>query len=257
MPSPMTTNRADTTATRAPGRGSGDLPAGLANAIPMLIMLAFVVSVLVSLDFAPWWLAQEAGFFEHGTVLVLVPAVFAGAYAFVRGRFPARWIRWWVLAWTLACLYFAGEECSWGQHYFGWGTPETIAELNKQDETNLHNMSSWLNMKPRTLVEIWILVGGLIIPLARLFERPRPVPPRPDPGRAEDWFWPTTPGIAAAAMNFVGRALDAARHRFDEESLAFQTSKELGSSEGREFFIALFLSIWLVGIGLRARANRK
>lgn len=255
----MTTIGSDITGksrARAGGRAWSDLPVGITNAVPVLIMLAFVVSVALNPDAAPWWLAQEAGFFEHATVIVLLPAVSAGVYAFVRGRFPARWIRWWVLAWTLACLYFAGEECSWGQHYFGWGTPEPIADLNKQDETNLHNMSSWLNMKPRTLVELWILVGGVIIPIARLFEKPRPRPPRPDPGRASDWFWPTTPGIAAAGMNFVGRGLDAARHRFEEESRAYETLTELGSSEGREFFIALFLSVWLVGLGLRARATR-
>jgi hypothetical protein len=256
----MTTLDSDSTrhaGASASGRACRDLPVGVTNAVPVLIMLAFVVSVVLNLDAAPWWLAQEAGFFEHGTVVVLVPAVFAGVYAFLRGRFPRRWIRWWVLAWAVACLYFAGEECSWGQHYFGWGTPEPIAELNKQNETNLHNMSTWLNMKPRTLVEIWILVGGLIIPAARLFEKPRPMPPRPDPGRAEDWFWPTTPGIAAAGMNIVGRAFDAARHRFDEESPAFETLTQLGSSEAREFFIALFLSVWLIGLGLRVHATRK
>ena len=40
---------------------------------------------------------------------------------------------------ALSCLYIAGEEMSWGQHFFHWNTPEYWAELNRQEETNLHN----------------------------------------------------------------------------------------------------------------------
>jgi uncharacterized membrane protein len=35
----------------------------------------------------------------------------------------------------------AGEEISWGQRIFNWETPEALAELNDQNETNLHNIN--------------------------------------------------------------------------------------------------------------------
>lgn len=35
-----------------------------------------------------------------------------------------------------------GEEISWGQRIFGWQTPEGLAEMNAQKETNFHNL--WL-----------------------------------------------------------------------------------------------------------------
>jgi len=43
----------------------------------------------------------------------------------------------------LALLFFfgAGEEISWGQRILGFETPETLAQVNKQDELNLHNLS--------------------------------------------------------------------------------------------------------------------
>lgn len=43
----------------------------------------------------------------------------------------------------LALLFFfaAGEEISWGQRVFGWATPEQLAELNRQGETNFHNLA--------------------------------------------------------------------------------------------------------------------
>ena len=36
-------------------------------------------------------------------------------------------------------LFTAGEEISWGQHIFGYPTPDWIAERNSQEEFNLHN----------------------------------------------------------------------------------------------------------------------
>jgi hypothetical protein len=236
--------------------GRSDLPAWLTTAVPVLLMGAFVVTVLIDYDAGDWWVAQEASFFEHGTVAVLLPAVLAAFWAGARGRFPRPWVRWWIVGWALACLYFAGEEASWGQHYFGWDTPEAIAERNKQDETNLHNMSSWLNMKPRTLVETWIVVGGLVLPIVRRIRAPERFAAGPDLSRPDDWFWPTSAGIATASINLVGRGFDASHKWFEPESEPFMVLERLGSSEAREFFIASFLSVWLASFALRARRTR-
>lgn len=45
----------------------------------------------------------------------------------------------------LALLFFfgAGEEISWGQRILGFQTPETLSEVNRQEEFNLHNLSAW------------------------------------------------------------------------------------------------------------------
>ncbi len=53
-----------------------------------------------------------------------------------RGR-PLRWV--YVLG-ALAFLFAAGEEISWGQRLFGWTTPDFLMGLNKQGETNIHNI---------------------------------------------------------------------------------------------------------------------
>jgi len=49
----------------------------------------------------------------------------------------------------LALLFFfgAGEEISWGQRIFGFKTPESLTQVNKQDELNLHNLSVLENSK--------------------------------------------------------------------------------------------------------------
>ena len=67
-------------------------------------------------------------------------------------------------------VYVSGEELSWGQHIFEWGTPEYWENLNDQGETNFHNTSSWLDQKPRLLLEIGVLIGGIIIPTLQYFK---------------------------------------------------------------------------------------
>ena len=45
----------------------------------------------------------------------------------------------------LAVVFFfgAGEEISWGQRILGFETPESVTQVNRQEEFNLHNLSSW------------------------------------------------------------------------------------------------------------------
>lgn len=83
----------------------------------------------------------------------------------------------WVGIAALASLYVAGEELSWGQHVMQWSTPEYWHALNDQGETNFHNTSSWLDQKPRLVLEIGVIVGGLIIPLLLRF-KPKLLPER-------------------------------------------------------------------------------
>lgn len=46
----------------------------------------------------------------------------------------------------LAIVFFFGfgEEISWGQRIFNWETPEALAEMNAQDETNIHNLQIFI-----------------------------------------------------------------------------------------------------------------
>jgi len=45
-----------------------------------------------------------------------------------------------------AVFFVAGEESAWGQQIFGWGTPESLSEVNIQGETTVHNISSAHNV---------------------------------------------------------------------------------------------------------------
>ena len=74
----------------------------------------------------------------------------------------------------LALLFFfgAGEEISWGQRIFGIQTPQSLAQVNKQDELNLHNLTVMENSKfftaDRLFDIFWFLFGVLTPAIALL-----------------------------------------------------------------------------------------
>lgn len=73
-------------------------------------------------------------------------------------------LRAFIVLFALGAVYWAGEEVSWGQHFFGWLTPEGWSALNDQQETNLHNIGTWGDQKPRLILMLSIGFGGLIVP---------------------------------------------------------------------------------------------
>lgn len=64
---------------------------------------------------------------------------------------------------AIGLFFLTGEEISWGQRIFGWQTNGVMAEINTQNETNIHNISGF-----KTAFKwVQLLVGayGLFLPL--------------------------------------------------------------------------------------------
>ncbi|MGI9014362.1 MAG: hypothetical protein ACR2GY_08950 [Phycisphaerales bacterium] len=68
----------------------------------------------------------------------------------------------------LAGLFFAGEEISWGQSYFGWETPEEYLEVSI--ETNLHNRKD-IPISVQGLGSFFLICMFMILPLVWHMER--------------------------------------------------------------------------------------
>lgn len=139
--------------------------------LPAVLLVGLVIINAAAPQFyADWILPEGYGFLEMGHFLIPM----AGALIALRLLFRPyvryrRLLFWYVVVMGLGCFYIAGEEHSWGQHFFHWHTPDYWAEINRQQETNLHNVSPWFNQFPRTVLEIAIVTGGLVLPfLARL-----------------------------------------------------------------------------------------
>jgi hypothetical protein len=206
------------------------LPLGLAVALALLGKLAP--------DWYAAWMNDEQGGVELAQFLVLAAGVLVAARLLARSearRRPALLV--WLALATLACFYVAGEEVSWGQHLLQWNTPEYWRAVNDQAETNLHNTSSWFDQKPRALLELGVIVGGLLAPLLRRL--------RPGLFRGlVDLLAPTAATLPIAAVaEFAGLAK---RLNFD---VFFRPS------EIQELYFYLFVLAYLIVLGRRLRAG--
>jgi len=148
--------------------------------IQAIVLLPFVVLIYASLlldDATVSWLLPEEHPIELLGALGLLAAGIACLVLWRRVRRRSSWPflrRFSLLALAALFVFGFGEEISWGQRIFGYGTPESLAEANAQGETNVHNLAAlggWLNMD-RMFQVFWLLIG-VVIPLLALWARPR------------------------------------------------------------------------------------
>ena len=201
------------------------------------------------------WIRTETGVLESATALFLLLAVLLGVDVLRHRRaLPAPWFRRALVLYTLGCLYFFGEEISWGQHYFGWATPEALRLANEQGETNLHNIGGWteglLDQGPRALLTLAALAGGVVAPLV-LRRRRRAWDPRRD---IAPWLWPTLVCLPSSVLALVSNLPRKVAAAFESEVPAFL---DIQGGESKECFLALFLLLYLVSIRLRLRAAER
>ena len=74
---------------------------------------------------------------------------------------------------ALGFLGIAGEEISWGQRILGLETPESLAEINHQNELNLHNITSFPMQRIGNYLQLVIGGAGLVLPWLTRVRRPR------------------------------------------------------------------------------------
>jgi hypothetical protein len=134
--------------------------------VPALWLMFVVIAAFVGGQFAHRVLNPETGVQETVTGVLALGAFVVGLITFFQPAIKNDWaVRTWLLVFSVAALFFAGEDLNWGQYYFGWDSPEYFQTHNREHETNLHNMSTWFNQKPRIVAELWLLVAGLLVPL--------------------------------------------------------------------------------------------
>ena len=198
-----------------------------------LITVVYPIA-LYDADFYLRWIAGERGLLELGQpVIVAVAAYYGVRILALRPALPKKWLGPWTFLLILGCIYVIGEELSWGQHLFGWGTPEWIDRLNDQGETNLHNVSSWFDQKPRLLLEISIVIGGIGYPAWSRYASLKEWKQK----ESEYWLWPTIVCFPTAVLTVVSR---------------FPVS----DTEIQECFFYLFILIYLWSLHYRIAQRR-
>ena len=205
---------------------------------PLLLILTLACKAWATPGFFSAYIESEQGVIELGTAFFAFAASWLALRAsmLARGRLPASHRVWFALV-ALGCFYIGGEELSWGQQLVHWQTPAAIEVLNRQHETNLHNMSTWFNEKPRILIELGVLVGGVLLPLGRMLRRRRLTRQQ---GFAY-WFWPTHELLLTGLLAI----LVLVPKRYEQASGVPLLPLNVRWSELQEYYFALFL--WLYG----------
>lgn len=207
--------------------------------IPLAVMLLPFVWVAIFDDYRA--LKREDGIIENLTVLFLVVAIgfCIASLRRLRHTDAPRTLRPWLVILILGASYFALEEISYGQHLFGWQAEGTWAEINDQQETNLHNVHPLFDQLPRTLLTLGILIGGVILPLYRYFRKIEL-----DPSSRFYWQWPTIDCVT------VGLLVILLRPVLDPLELEL-----INIGETKENLIAMFIMLYC--ISLRTRILQK
>lgn len=187
------------------------------------------------------WFRHELGIVESLTVIFLVIAIFCTVNMIVRfGKSLDPLLRVFLVFYLMGCIYFAGEEASWGQHWFGWETGEYFQDINTQGETNFHNTSVWLDRIPKGTVSLLIFIGGIVIPLLFRYKSWKI-----DYQSRWWWLWPTlvcTPTAIFATITTWPSKIE----RFSGWNFYFAQAQET-----KEFYIAYFFLLFIVSLTIR------
>lgn len=235
-------------------RTGAELPLALWLGLPLGYVAALVVARAAGADAWRWTVLDEFGFSETLTVLLFAAAAI---YAFrigldrASGRASGNaWLRRLFLLYGALALLVAGEEASWGQHLFGWGTPDWLAEANKQQETNLHNVfERAADQKPRAIASLAIFAAAVVVPLLRRF------------GLLRLAAWPglraLMPGLVFAPVGclvLLPRVVDRAQVWFDVALPGGWHVPTRHYQEIQECFIGMFALMYAVALYRRLAA---
>jgi len=134
--------------------------------LPAIAMLAGAATALMGKETYKWFTGED-GAAENFQVLFFV---LAWILTFpVIGRLWKSGAKLFAAMYMVLCLglfFIIGEEVSWGQRLFGWETSEEMKAINKQEETNIHNIEG-IGDKIKW---IHVIIGayGTILPLVFL-----------------------------------------------------------------------------------------
>lgn len=186
----------------------------------------------------------EKGIIENITVVFLLIAIISSLmFLYAKEKIKFKSLKVWMVIFLLGAIYYAGEEMSWGQHFFGWGTPESWTEFNDQQETNLHNTAAIFDQIPRTLLSLAALIGGVLIPVYRRFKNHIP-----NNESFFDWLLPTYVCLPAALLSLLVSWHEKIYEALD---IAIPAVLDIRAGETKECLLALFMMMYALSLWYR------
>jgi hypothetical protein len=140
--------------------------------LTLWIPAACLVGSIINTFYAIPFFYEEMGIIENLTVIFLISAMISLlVYGFRNFKSMEPLDKALLVVLVLGSIYFAGEELSWGQHFLGFETSESVRAMNYQKEMNLHNskglVGDLLDKIPRNLLTVGIFIGGIVFPFCR------------------------------------------------------------------------------------------
>lgn len=112
-------------------------------------VVSFALSAFILFVFLRGGQRTSALWMESGLVenFSAIGYVFAMVFFYQVARQAPSRVRIWAVFWLILSFLCCGEETSWLQHFIGYQTPHDVAEINRQEEFNLHNLDMFQSEK--------------------------------------------------------------------------------------------------------------
>ncbi|MEH6630508.1 MAG: hypothetical protein V7776_06775 [Halopseudomonas aestusnigri] len=222
--------------------------------LPLLMLLVMIIGRTIFPDWKDYeyYIESETrGIVENAAFVILAPGVVFGLLAWrMRDALPSKYLGYWLMLCTVAVFIAAGEEASWGQHWFQWATPEGLAAINDHNETNLHNTLNGHDTTIKSVIMIGMAIGTMVIPLVIRFGGMA----KPAMGSALYWLFPTIVGLPVTIYCLSSRVL---RQLFQKWTrLDEYMYMDMDFNELSEFFVACFLFFYLFSFWYRLRQSK-
>ena len=226
---------------------------------PIFIPLIFIFVKKINMDFFVTFFTSENGIIENGTFLILLLAIIISisSLKIIKKKFRKKKLFIFIMLFTISLIYFAGEEINWGQHWFHWNAPLFFEVYNEQyigdtSETNFHNITSWFDQKPRIILTLFVLVGGILCPF--YFNKKINI------NNLKHWIFPKIYCFPTSLVCLFFYILDNSYKilcygkpgiditcRYIPQLFIFRTSEII------ELYFALFLLIYILSINLKLK----
>jgi hypothetical protein len=216
---------------------------------PTICVASVFVTIAISPEAIDAWVVSPHGFLENSpSAFLIIGICFCVSMLRKDHVWDDKTLRFWLFAFIAASVYFGGEDENWSEYWFNWDTPQYFLENNKEQETNIHNMSTWFNQKPRLAMDIWALVACMLVPLGWTW------PKRATAKFVPAVFWPqTTSFIFVVVLCFMIEIADQFDNLiFPPDGLQAATGIRL--SEVQEMTLAYLMLLYAMDLHKRLTA---
>ncbi|GEM_PF-2403446 len=184
----------------------------------------------------PQFFLHESGLYETvGAISCFFAALFAFASAKLSLNLKQKLGAFWLFLFTLVCFFIAGEEISWGQHFFKFDVPDSITSNNFQKEFNIHN-SMLIQSSNNSISSILFKLMMLYLILLPMF-----LIAFPTLKKLFNNLMIPTPSMLVAIIALLAKAADVINHKIIYGSSFKKDSLRIGEGVESVFEICLLI----------------